>query len=71
MALKLVLEILKVRNHWEFLDVDCKMTLECILQKCGGRCGLDSSGSGYGPVAGSYEESNEFSGCIKGWEFLD
>jgi hypothetical protein len=28
-------------------------------------CGLNSSGSGYGPVAGSYEYHNEPSGTIK------
>jgi hypothetical protein len=36
-----------------------------------GRCGVDSSVSGYGPMAGSYEHSNELSGSIKGGEFLD
>jgi hypothetical protein len=36
-----------------------------------GRCGLDSSGSGHGPVAGSCEHGNEPSGSIiKGGEFL-
>jgi len=34
------------------------------------RCGLDSCGSGYGPVAGSCEHSSEPSGSIKGKEFL-
>jgi len=34
-------------------------------------CGLDSSGSGQGPVAGSCEHGNEPSDSIKGWEFLD
>jgi hypothetical protein len=33
-------------------------------------CGLDESGSGMGPVAGSCEHGNEASGYIKG-EFLD
>jgi hypothetical protein len=32
---------------------------------------LDSSGSGYGPVAGSSENGNEHSGSIEGGEFLD
>jgi hypothetical protein len=32
-------------------------------------CELDSAGSGYGPVAGSYEHGNEPSGSIKGEEF--
>jgi hypothetical protein len=36
-----------------------------------GSCGLDSSGSGYGPVAASYERSNEPLGFIKDGEFLD
>jgi len=36
-----------------------------------GRCGLDSSGSGYEPVVGPYEGGNEPSGSIKGREFLD
>jgi hypothetical protein len=31
------------------------MGLECIL----GRCGVDSSGSGWGLVAGSHERDNE------------
>jgi len=31
----------------------------------------DSSGLGYGPVAGSCEHSNETSGSIKGRELLD
>jgi hypothetical protein len=34
-------------------------------------CGLDSSGSGYGPVAGSFEHGNEPSGSLKGEGFLD
>jgi hypothetical protein len=36
-----------------------------------GRCGLDSSGSGCGPVAGSCEHGNETLRSIKGGEFLD
>jgi hypothetical protein len=36
-----------------------------------GRCGQDSYGTGYGPVAGSCERGNESSGPIKGREFLD
>jgi hypothetical protein len=31
-----------------------------------GRCGLDASGSGQGPVAGPSEHVNEFSSFIKG-----
>jgi hypothetical protein len=36
-----------------------------------GRCGLDSSGSGQGPVAGSCEHGSVPSGSIKGGEFID
>jgi hypothetical protein len=36
-----------------------------------GRCGLDASGSGQGPVAGPCEQGNEPSGSIKGGEFPD
>jgi hypothetical protein len=36
-----------------------------------GRCGLDSSGSGQGPVAGSFEHGNEPLVSTKGREFLD
>jgi hypothetical protein len=35
------------------------------------KCGLDASSSGYGPIAGFYEHSNEPSGSLKGGEFLD
>jgi hypothetical protein len=34
-------------------------------------CELDSSGSGQGSVAGSYEHGNECSGFIKDGELLD
>jgi hypothetical protein len=33
--------------------------------------GLDSSGSGQGPVAGSCAHGNEPTGSIKGGQFLD
>jgi hypothetical protein len=36
-----------------------------------GRCGLDSSGSGWVPVTGSFEHDDELLGSIKGGEFLD
>jgi hypothetical protein len=35
-----------------------------------GRYGLDSSGLGQGPVAGSYEHGNEPSGTIKAGNFV-
>jgi hypothetical protein len=34
-------------------------------------CGLDASGSGWGPVGGCCEHSNKPSGSIKGEEFID
>jgi hypothetical protein len=36
-----------------------------------GKCGLDSSGSGWGSVAGSCKYNNEISGSIKVGKFLD
>jgi hypothetical protein len=42
----------------------------CQGNRAGG-CGLSSSGSGYGPVAGSCEHGNEPLVSIKGGEFLD
>jgi hypothetical protein len=36
-----------------------------------GRCGLDASGSGKGPVAESYERGSEPWGSITGEEFFD
>jgi hypothetical protein len=36
-----------------------------------GTCGLDTSGSGHGLVAGSCEHGNEPSGPVQSWEFLD
>jgi hypothetical protein len=36
-----------------------------------GSCGLDISGSGYGPMVGFCEHGNEISGSIKGGDFLD
>jgi hypothetical protein len=36
-----------------------------------GRCRLDASGSGQGPVAACCENGNELSGSVKGGEFLD
>jgi hypothetical protein len=34
-------------------------------------CGLDSSGSGQGPLVGSYQHSNEVLDSIKGGELLE
>jgi hypothetical protein len=35
-----------------------------------GNCGLDASGSGQGPIAGSCEHGNESSGSTKDREFF-
>jgi hypothetical protein len=48
----------RLRSRWE----------DNILM--GGSCGLHSSGSGEGPVAGSCEYGNEPSGSTKDGEFL-
>lgn len=47
------------------------MTITWILNKQGIRCGLDSSGSRYSVVAGSYEEGNETCGFIKDGELIE
>jgi hypothetical protein len=44
------------------------MDLKELQKAC---CGLDSSGSGYGPVVGSGEHGNEPSDSITDKEFLD
>jgi hypothetical protein len=36
-----------------------------------GRCELESSGAGCGPVAGCFEHDDKPSGFIKGGKFLD
>jgi hypothetical protein len=48
--------------------VDCKIILEGNKV---GRCGLYSSGSGWGPVAGCCEHGNEPLCVTKDEEFLD
>jgi hypothetical protein len=56
---------LKGRDHLEDLGID-----ETIIPTQMSGCEVDSSGLGYGPVAGSYEHGNECSGSIKGRELL-
>jgi hypothetical protein len=46
---------MKGRDDSENLDVDGRIILNWILGQ-EGRCGLDSSGSGQRPVAGSREQ---------------
>jgi hypothetical protein len=45
------------------------LRLEWILGILEGKCGLNASTSGKGPVPGFYVQGNESSGSIKGWEF--
>jgi hypothetical protein len=61
---------LKGKDHSEDLGVDGKIISEWIFGSVG-RCGLDLSGSGQGPAAGSYEHDNELLGSINGKELLD
>jgi hypothetical protein len=60
----------------DYMGLACSMhgriILECILGKQGvQRCGLDSSGSGKGSVAGSCEHGNKSLGSIIGGEYLN
>jgi hypothetical protein len=54
----------------EFENGVLRRIFELREEKARGR-GLDSSGSGYGPMAGSCEHGNEHFGSIKDGEFLD
>jgi hypothetical protein len=63
-----MLKSLKGRDRSEDLGVD-GIILKCILGKEGG-CGLDSSGLGWGPVAGCFENGNELLSATKSWEFI-
>jgi hypothetical protein len=62
---------LKGRNHLKDLGIDGMIILKCIFGKLSLECGLNSSGSGYGPVASSCKHCSKPSGSIKGGEFLD
>jgi hypothetical protein len=53
------------RRRW---DDNIKMDYREIAW---GRCDMDASGSGQGPVAGPREHGNEPSGSMKGGEFRD
>jgi hypothetical protein len=62
-----IISNLKKRDQSEDLHIDERIILKWILDKSvSGECGLDSSGSGSGPVVGSSEHGNELSGSIKG-----
>jgi hypothetical protein len=53
------------------LGIYRRIILKLILEKLGGRSGLDSSGSGYRQVVGSCKHGTEPSGSIKGKQFLE
>jgi hypothetical protein len=65
------LECLKKKDDSEDLGVDGRTILNWILGNRVGGCGLDSSGTGQGPMAGSCEHVNKPFGSIKGGEFLN
>jgi hypothetical protein len=52
------------RHRWED-------NIKVVLRETVEECGLESSGSGQGPVAGSCEHSNEPLGSIKCGECLE
>jgi hypothetical protein len=54
----------RIRRSWED-----KTILD--IRQIGWGYGLDSSGTGQRPVAGSCEHGNKHSGSIKCWEFLE
>jgi hypothetical protein len=66
-----MLEILKGTCHSKDLGVDGIKILKLVLRKYFGKMWTDSSGSGYGPVVGASEHTNEPSASIKDREFLD
>jgi hypothetical protein len=61
----------KEKYHWKDQDVGGWILLKWILEGRVRRYGLDRSGSSYGPVEGSCEHCNEFSGSIKCWEVVE
>jgi hypothetical protein len=55
-------KIPKEKDRLKHHSVDGKMGLEWMLGKLAGGCGLESTGSGQGPVAGYCECGDEPSG---------
>jgi hypothetical protein len=49
----------------------CKNNIEIDLRNVVRGCGLDSFGSGWGPLACSCEHGNELSDYMKGEKYLD
>jgi hypothetical protein len=56
---KVLVESPKERDHWEDQGVGGKMGSEWILERLAWECGLDSTGSEQGPVAGCCECGDE------------
>jgi hypothetical protein len=68
---KFRLESMKARDQSEDLGAGGRIILKWIVGNWVWRCGLDSSGLGKGPMAGSCEHDNEPSGSIKCRKCLD
>jgi hypothetical protein len=51
-------EHLKERDHLGDISIDVRIILKFVLERYGVICELDSSGSGWKPVAGSCENSS-------------
>jgi hypothetical protein len=60
----------KETGHMENPEVGWRTILNFISDKCDWLYGLSLSGSGYGIVTGSCEQSNELSSSIKYWQVL-
>jgi hypothetical protein len=71
MHTKFLFEILKGRDHSKDLGVNGRIILKWILGKWCVRCGLNSSGSEKGLVAGSCQHGNEPTIFMKGGKHLD
>lgn len=69
MRRKFWLKSLRGRDHSKEVHVDENM-LKCVLNGVWD-CGLDSSGSGHGPVTVSCEHGNETSGSVLDGKFID
>jgi hypothetical protein len=61
---------LNSRDLLRDVGVGVKKMLKCILRKQLVSCGLDSTGSGQGPVAGSCEHDNGSWGCVNAGNLL-
>jgi hypothetical protein len=65
------LESLKERDHLEDVGIYGRIILNVSYENRFHRCGVDSSSSGQGPMAGCCKHSNKPFGSMKGREFLD